>query len=37
MMIENLGRVLVQEKYSKKRITRCNEGHCTVTTVQTEQ
>jgi hypothetical protein len=37
MMIENLGRALVQEKYSKNRITKCNEGHCTVTTVPTEQ
>ena len=31
MMIENLGKALVEEKYSKKRITKCREGHCIVT------
>jgi hypothetical protein len=37
MMIENLGKTLVNEKYSKKRITKCKEGHCTVTTVPSKQ
>lgn len=31
MMEENLGKVLIDEKYSKKKAKRCNEGHCTET------
>ncbi len=30
MTSEHLAGTLVDEKYSKKRITKCREGHCTV-------
>jgi hypothetical protein len=31
MMEENMGRVLADEKYSKKKVTRCKDSHCIVT------
>jgi hypothetical protein len=31
MMSENLAKTLTDEKYSKKRVTKCKDGHCIVT------
>jgi hypothetical protein len=37
MMLENLGRALVDEKYSKKRITKCRDSHCMVEFITTKE
>jgi hypothetical protein len=31
MIQENLAKALADEKYSKKRITRCKDSHCITT------
>ncbi len=37
MVQENLGRALVAEKYPKKKITKCREGHCYQTVISTRE
>ncbi len=37
MMPENLGRALADEKYSKKRIKKCRESHCTEEVIATKE
>ncbi len=37
MAQEHVARTLADEKYSKKKVVKCSEGHCTTTVEPTKE